>query len=719
MSDSLSVYELLDLREKIKSSSPEKMSALFSEFSSRIRRTYRDFSMNPSIVDTNRELFDLFWECIFQFVLLTLERRPSESFQSFLFEVFSTPRHDEDCDIRHVTKNDTASSDLDPLSKWLSDIATLSERKFPTLQSKLIPQISSIVIKKLNNIMFIIKSSRDCDSISKIFYEYRDYFLSIIFAFDSMHIQQYKSVMIQCFNCLNWMIQHSSPDCIFLPISPLISLIDSFIQHISRIHLKSEEIFDSQFLEIIYYIISNCSRHVQQAPVPLIDSIGYIYEEVIMKCIPNFHAIFRRGCVIKYVGDPSYHLFQSLNTIAEFSYKLRGSILSLIKPYVKDWLQLYDKIQGKIFKVLVNCSSPSKDSDDNFGCCSLKSGIFEDSWSILPIVVKFFNDQFISMDQNGHISQISPDILSQDRDYVIQFFSNLCFDSTHTVKVFEVIRNILSCFTKVLRRRYIKNCGIEKLFFLLSSVSSLIPELSPKYDDFMQWCLENCGFDNKKYFDLYFPSICSFISTSFITNLGHSIPIISTIPTIETSQDPYFDGYFYASHVSCWLEFAISKISKPGYKNLELIYNIISGTEVLNHQIDFVKYSRKASSSKSNRSEFDSFFSHFQSIFGEKEDEKDNDPGINKNHFRHSSLIQYTFRHHLVKMRCIEERSLRQSVYDLIERTGAGVEALFDAETCSFEGYDQDGWRETMRHVERWKEEEREEEEMFEYSESE
>ncbi|GKT20470.1 hypothetical protein ADUPG1_011729, partial [Aduncisulcus paluster] len=55
-----------------------------------------------------------------------------------------------------------------------------------------------------------------------------------------------------------------------------------------------------------------------------------------------------------------------------------------------------------------------------------------------------------------------------------------------------------------------------------------------------------------------------------------------------------------------------------------------------------------------------------------------------------------------VKMPLDDERSLRQSVYDLIERTGGGVEVMFEQGSlcCSFEEYDQEAWRIGMEDIE-------------------
>eukprot|EP00764_Aduncisulcus_paluster_P002532 gnl/Carplike_NY0171/1374_a1867_314.p1 GENE.gnl/Carplike_NY0171/1374_a1867_314~~gnl/Carplike_NY0171/1374_a1867_314.p1 ORF type:complete len:125 (-),score=30.31 gnl/Carplike_NY0171/1374_a1867_314:164-538(-) len=68
----------------------------------------------------------------------------------------------------------------------------------------------------------------------------------------------------------------------------------------------------------------------------------------------------------------------------------------------------------------------------------------------------------------------------------------------------------------------------------------------------------------------------------------------------------------------------------------------------------------------------------------------------------HTFLIQYTPPQHMLVMMPFDEgRSLRQSVYDLIECTGGGVEMLFEQGSCySFEEYDQEAWRIGMEDIE-------------------
>ncbi|GKT31728.1 hypothetical protein ADUPG1_006095 [Aduncisulcus paluster] len=162
-------------------------------------------------------------------------------------------------------------------------------------------------------------------------------------------------------------------------------------------------------------------------------------------------------------------------------------------------------------------------------------------------------------------------------------------------------------------------------------------------------------------------NISSFVSSSYLSStLFHSVPMVSFIPSIETSLCPEKDGYSYASHVCSVMN--LHKTIPHRKDKISCYHDIISGKEM---QIQHV-LKRDGSSSQDIRT--------------------------------HSSLIQYTSppQHMLVKMPLDDERSLRQSVYDLIEHTGGGVEVMFEQGSlcCSFEEYDQEAWRIGMEDIE-------------------
>ncbi|GKT35888.1 hypothetical protein ADUPG1_008953 [Aduncisulcus paluster] len=279
------------------------------------------------------------------------------------------------------------------------------------------------------------------------------------------------------------------------------------------------------------------------------------------------------------------------------------------------------------------------------------------------------------------------------------------------------------------------------MIHLSNHVPSIVPDLSPKYDDVYMNCKIDSIFDVIKYIS----NVCSYISSSHFSNLLHAIPMISMIPSLETSSSPDSDGFMYASHICSGMEMVQTlrtheekRICFDDYDDLDdvwndmfgkekiivdkesgnvivtrekmLYYNIITGEEIQifkkclkNGPLCWV--SRQTNSYLMDEEEKDGKDSPFFTCHP-----------CHPRRVKHSSLIQYTPPQHLlVQMSFDEERSLRQSVYDLIEQTGCGVEALFDDRVpcCSFEGYDQDAWRETMEDIHDEEEEEYEEEDSF------
>ncbi|GKT26177.1 hypothetical protein ADUPG1_013264 [Aduncisulcus paluster] len=151
------------------------------------------------------------------------------------------------------------------------------------------------------------------------------------------------------------------------------------------------------------------------------------------------------------------------------------------------------------------------------------------------------------------------------------------------------------------------------------------------------------------------------MARSFLVEILYLTPSISLIPSIEISLTPELDEYYVATHVCL----------------------IGSGKDVYSSVVQFDSLRGKTLKLK-------------KIIFPLGKEITRNTRQVT-----HSSLIKYTPpQHMLVTMSFTEERPLRQSVYDFIERTGACVEILFEEQTCSFEGFDQEAWKEGMEEVE-------------------
>ncbi|GKT27648.1 hypothetical protein ADUPG1_013948 [Aduncisulcus paluster] len=236
--------------------------------------------------------------------------------------------------------------------------------------------------------------------------------------------------------------------------------------------------------------------------------------------------------------------------------------------------------------------------------------------------------------------------------YLWYFFRFISFDCSHIIDLYDNIKDLLDEWLEEIEKNkkektWIKECSVAYIS-LLSDIKSIVPHLSPKYDSFMGW--ENAVDKSAHYFDNVMPYVG--ISTG-LHLVVYTIPAIAMIPSLCT----HYGDYWYLTHISSWIR--IEQGVNQAY------YDVLSGEK---HGIQLCVAS----------------------------DVSEPIPRIN-----HSSLIQYTPPQHLlVKMTFTEERSMRQSMYDFIEQTGAGVEVLFDDQTHSFEGYNQYGWKEGMEKLE-------------------
>ncbi|GKT28141.1 hypothetical protein ADUPG1_000457, partial [Aduncisulcus paluster] len=331
----------------------------------------------------------------------------------------------------------------------------------------------------------------------------------------------------------------------------------------------------------------------------------------------------------------------------ENSYFIRLPLLTLIKPFLinmlksPDYSGLFSSDLSWSF-ILIEITKPqhyhpylrqlsnSPDWAPRSWICYPKS-LCSEAWSLFHPVITRFAGEF-----KRYFSTFCSNIL--------EYFANLCYDPSHAVEVFESIKDYLDLWFEGIVEIYRLHHKTDPrrwsvLFALLSTNSSLIPYLSPKYDETVIWALRgnpwSCWHLSPQKLLQYPLNVSSYLSTSHTQKYFYSIPFVCLIPTIET--------------------FSSQLPSSADLKSLKT-----------------VKY----------------FYQ-----FGLENEEIQDLP----EYITHSSLIRYKPAHHILTfMKLDEERSLRQSLYDFVEQTSAGVELLFDEQTCSFEGYDQDEWRKEM-----------------------
>ncbi|GKT27176.1 hypothetical protein ADUPG1_013657 [Aduncisulcus paluster] len=644
-------------------------------------------------------------------------------------------------------------------------------------------------------------------------------------------IEEHKREIVFCVECLDWFVEHTIAGMpIHLPIPDLNNLIDTFIDHLSRIEEILEEAVDDEYCSIcVSYSFKVKDKRDSFLP----------------KILSTFHRILERGSKKKLSDNIVLNLLMTLKNISfSPSTSTRSSIFTLIKLYVKDWLRIYNDSEcyGKWMTILSQITLSSDNESPNTSLCS-------ETWPLFHPVLDVVKREFVG-----------DKIVEDDHEECLRFFSNLCCDPSHALVIYDNVKHLLDGWFEVMKKKE-HEWGIKywfNLISMLSAVLSLVPHLSPKYDAKMEWCKEE-WYCSTQIYNQYLSNISSFVSSSYLSStLFHSVPMVSFLPSIETSLCPEKDGYSYASHVcsvmnlhktiphrknntslcsetwplfhpvldvvkrefvgdkiveddheeclrffsnlccdpehtpeiydnvkdllDAWWRVMKMKQHKWGIKYLSRLISMLStvtslvpqlspkydakmewckeewycSTQIYNqylsnissfvsssylsstlfHSVPMVSFLPSIETSLCPEKDGYSYASHvcsvmnlhktiphrknkiscYHDIISGKEMQIQHvlkrDGSSSQDILTHSSLIQYTSppQHMLVKMPFDDERSLRQSVYDLIEHTGGGVEVMFEQGSlcCSFEEYDQEAWRIGMEDIE-------EEEESEEY----
>ncbi|GKT33377.1 hypothetical protein ADUPG1_007306, partial [Aduncisulcus paluster] len=559
-------------------------------------------------------------------------------------------------------------------------------------------------LKKWVDLIGVIKGSltsnntdsSEYETLSKLYDKHRDEILSVFLAHQSKsEIEEHKRELSICFRCLRLFVC-SRFHCLLIPVVD--NIIDTFFDHLSRVEVVLKDYVDEYFLRILQHYSDFLCLEIELIKRPLL-----------FKIIHSFQRFFERGIKGNLEDNIALYLLHTLRNISFLPLiYTKSSILTLIKPYIRHWLRIYN--DSKCFEhwiyILSNITSSSDNETPDKSLCSEAWPLFH---PVLDVVKREFEGE---------------KIVGNNHEEVLHFFSNLCCDPAHTIEVYDNVKDLLDEWIIVIKRGDPGwfECGYGnwgKLISMFSTVPSLVPLISPKYDVKMM---------ESRFFDRYFSNISSYIASSCLAKLLHSIPPVSLIPSTETFLYPEKDGYSYASHVCCQMSVEIDAefINCDVFDycdvfnycfstnlNKTSVVNIITKKEMTDQQI--IQRGRLCFGTKDEHPDDVVGKWQFSVLYnGEKEDKYDHSIPFHRQYrIKHSSIIQYTPPQHLlVKMPFDEERSLRQSVYDFVEHTGGGVESLFDHEMCnvSFEGYDQESWREGMEILE---EEEEEEEEEF------
>ncbi|GKT36151.1 hypothetical protein ADUPG1_009171 [Aduncisulcus paluster] len=570
---------------------------------------------------------------------------------------------------------------------------------------------------------------------------YRDEIFSLFLAYQSREeIQEHKLEFLMCMKCLRTSIDFYRSEKIF---SWIIDLVENMFDHLINVQqILNINIISQGFWEIcltIASIVSFCNDDDESFP-GINDSLVALFLSKISPII---------GCYNVSEGIEGSGRMISLRELEVLLDLLRTdnittslSILGILKPFIKP---LIDRITienndksgdsyskcSVLIDILTTILAQNSDQEMN-------PTLLAEIWDIFLAFREFFQDYYGKL------------LLFRRVPFgFIKFLSRLCCDQVHTCEIFSVIKDKLDNWVHVIEaNEEILMIELIDLVISLSKVPSIVPQLSPKYDGHI---VLHCKQEGCVTLPLYLQNVYSHISRSFLSPILHSIPSISLIPTIETTQYPNSSSILPTTHFCDGIKY-VSSISGGYLQHQEsTICLIVGGTEL---EYSRVRYGELCVETcvANERKEEEEAAAEEKETREKEEGEKETEITRNTRQVTHSSLIKYTPpqhmlvtmsfteerplrqsvydfiertgaceteitrntrqvthsslikytppQHMLVTMSFTEERPLRQSVYDFIERTGACVEILFEEQTCLFEAYEQEAWKEGMEEVE-------------------
>eukprot|EP00764_Aduncisulcus_paluster_P002239 gnl/Carplike_NY0171/1327_a1799_546.p1 GENE.gnl/Carplike_NY0171/1327_a1799_546~~gnl/Carplike_NY0171/1327_a1799_546.p1 ORF type:complete len:916 (+),score=142.91 gnl/Carplike_NY0171/1327_a1799_546:33-2780(+) len=555
---------------------------------------------------------------------------------------------------------------------WESDYLKYIGNCYPSLQqwvdlSKKIKKCSSVQLK------------------NRLYWEQREAILKFMtcHSTDSL-IRRHREELLMCGECLRLFSCHYYYEQrIYLLIPALEDFIHTFFGYLARLGNVLTPGFDESY----FWICSNCTyifRGEKDLFFPMIcDSVERVLQGGPKQSI--------RPQVLPY-------LLRTLRNISiDSSHTTKSSIIALIKPYFRDWLHHYDseKCTEEWMVLLANITWDNMNSSPIPSICS-------ETWCLCADVLKFIKKKFRGMAMFHGLNH-----------FVLWFLANLSSFHAYSIEIFRNITDLLpDWFSIAIEKKH--QWGMVycvRLIAMLSEVPSLIPHLTSlyanmqSYQSFMKIWKDK--FVGKKDIDTYFKNcVFSQVSDWELLRLLHSAPLISIMPYLEITE---IKSLFSDSE-----EYIVDGMTKCGHNCSLHIFHLIKfytssmiskGLETTHTQTKYIIDIIENSLSKCTDIEIllrdSSFLEPHKEEEEKQSDEKSSNSSIDNSGcflpwyscLRHVHYIP--LQHFVVRMPHSMERSTRQFMYDFIELTGAGVEALFDERTCSFEGFDQDFGRYT------------------------
>ncbi|GKT33323.1 hypothetical protein ADUPG1_007272 [Aduncisulcus paluster] len=159
------------------------------------------------------------------------------------------------------------------------------------------------------------------------------------------------------------------------------------------------------------------------------DSMGIIYWSRLVSILSDLSTISHQL-------SPKFDDKMKWNISNSPSFSTRSSILTLIKPYIKDWLRIYNDSEcyGEWMNILSKNTLSSDDETPDKSLCS-------EAWPLFHPVLDVVKREFVG-----------DKIVQDDCEYVLWFFSNLCCGPLNVVEIFDNVREFLEGWFIVIKR---------------------------------------------------------------------------------------------------------------------------------------------------------------------------------------------------------------------------------------------------------------------------
>ncbi|GKT27391.1 hypothetical protein ADUPG1_013808 [Aduncisulcus paluster] len=334
----------------------------------------------------------------------------------------------------------------------------------------------AIYLKKTNpnkgKWLDIIREIKDCRTSSELTKQYLKHRKSLVSFFNhndkKEQIVSHKSEALQVFQCLSRFVCNYDADDEdrFLEPDDFSELIETFFN--PMIIVLSSVDNDIEFAKLF---VKMCYHYLAFGEDPTF--------------FPKVLPILKRLLGLPHFRTTSSnYIKESLEILSEESETtaMQREIFDAIKPFLESQLSS-DKFEYWEISMVANLTWSNETRAPIPQTCT-------ESWPFFLPSLAYAKAQYAK-----------PGLIKHQQPY-IYFFANLCCDQDRAVEVYKNIADQIEVWFKNVEKYIDGHICVDHMLHLLSSLSrtpSLIPQISPKFDDHMKWCNANIY----RYFDHY------------------------------------------------------------------------------------------------------------------------------------------------------------------------------------------------------------------------